>query len=240
MRVIPHESSSLSLGTRIGTMAKRLLTIPLIQQEPHSLNCGIASLAMMYAYYGEKISYDELKPEFSLAPIGTYIPQLALNALKRGLHTTIQLANPRLLPKAVWGGSDQALLTWLSTMPRNELSESDVLAHGFFVRYLEEGGHLDASIPTIAKIRESIDDKRPVMAMITSAPLYTNPEFSAFKDTFHMVVVSGYDDTSIAITDPVWGPLGGVHWYSQEDFFFALFSSSLGDFDNGSLLFLSK
>lgn len=216
------------------------LTVPILRQAKNSIECGIVSLEMVYAFYGIKISHENICQEISFSDIGTYMPQLGGHAIVTGFHSTIITHNPRLIYKEDEGLSQDALLDRFMQLDKTNFAKSDVLCLSYFIDFIQKHGRVLPKIPDIDDIRSQIDLGRPLIALINSAPLYTIEDKNSFNDTFHIVVVTGYDEIYVYINDPIWNKHGGAQKYAHRDFFFALYASSLGDFDNGSLLTLTK
>ena len=81
-------------------------------------------------------------------------------------------------------------------------------------------------------MREELDAKRPVGALLTSNMLSgSKPVFN-----FHFNLITGIDGQHIYVNDPMWDERGGKKKYKITDFFYALYASAYGDLDNASFL----
>ena len=63
------------------------LNVPLVRQPLNSVDCGIAGLAMIFAYYGVNKSFTAIKKEIEVDKIGTYMPQIG-NATISNINST--------------------------------------------------------------------------------------------------------------------------------------------------------
>src|SRR3989344_4462690 len=105
-----------------------------------------------------------------------------------------------------------------------------------FITYLQDSGRLHVAIPTLKEIRQETNAGRPVIALVQNSIWYSRVPGRPFSDIFHLVVITGVDDAYVYINDPHW-KFGGQVKHTHEEFLFALYSSSLGDVDNGSVIF---
>lgn len=212
------------------------LSVPLILQEDNSVECGLACLKMLYDYYDISVTVDELRRDTPIISVGTYTPHLAQHLKKMGFDTEVVIQNPRIFRVEDKQRNQSQLLHVLqSRLDDQEISQGGRDGIKAFIKYMEDGGKLRIGIPTLVEIRTETDAGRPVIALIQNAAWYTRVPGRPFSDVFHLVVVTGVDDSYVYVNDPQW-KFGGQAKYSHTEFLFALYSSSFGDVDNGSII----
>lgn len=220
------------------------LNVPLIRQEPHSVECGLVALEMIYSFYGMPQGMDNLRKELPTVEVGTYGPQLGLNFIKHGLITEIITHNPRLVEKIDRNLSQTELLEKFRQKSQTLKDDSDKLAIRYFIEFMENKGIVTVKIPTIEVLREQLKKGRPVIASLTNAPIYkrniADLEGKPFNYTFHAVVTTGLGNGVVYINDPYAEEDGGAKNYSEEEFLYAVYSCALGDLDNADFMVAYK
>lgn len=212
-----------------------ILKIPLITQEKDSKDCGLAGLAMILKYYNLDISLGELKKELEVDEIGTYAPQLGSYLIKKGFEIEIITLHPKLFTNQDKNLTSEEILKRFEKLKEESKSERDKKALNYFIIFLKEGGKINIKIPLIEDIREEINNKRPLCALMTSCFLNSNkPCFN-----FHFNIISGFDEEHIYALDPL-PDEGGKKKYKISDFFYGLYASAYGDLDNACLIKIKK
>ncbi len=217
------------------------LSVPVLQQSPKSVDCGIASVAMIYAFYRIKKEYSRLQKELTTNRVGTYAPQLGINLLQNGFQVEIVTHNPRLVEVKDKNLNQKQLASKFTQELKRAKNASDKRALKFFMKFMGLGGKITIKVPTISDIKEEIESKRPLIAYFTNAPLYDwEPDIYLMDrpiwKTMHIAVVSGIDPENVYINDPMWDNNGGQKSYPIEQFFYAVYTSALGDLDNACLM----
>ena len=219
---------------------KLYIDIPLIKQEKDSVACGLACLQMIYKYYHKPISYDQLKKDLKLDTIGGYLPQLGNHFLQNNFKTSIITHHPKLVMVDDKDKKSEDLIEQFYEYKNKSISsKQDLKVLDLFIKYMESGGELRAKVPNFDDINRELVNKRPLIALINNSVFYAKQPERPFSDIFHLVVVTGYDDKFTYLNDPHW-KFGGKVRYSNQLFLYALYSSTLGDLDNGSLLTIRK
>lgn len=220
------------------------LNVPLIRQEPHSVECGLAALEMLYSYYDMPQGMDTLRRELPTVQVGTYGPQLGSNLIEHGLKTEIITHNPRLVEKIDRDLSQDELLTKFKQKIPRFTDESDKLALGYFIDFMDKGGTVTVKVPTIRILQEQLENGYPIIASLTNAPIYkrniADLEGLPFNYTFHAVVVTGLGNGLVYINDPYAEDDGGIKSYTEEEFLYAVYTCALGDLDNADFMVAYK
>lgn len=211
------------------------LNVPLIRQAKDSRDCGIAAICMIFCYYGSSSSVSNLKKRIEVDEYGTYAPQLGSFLIKNGFDIEIVNLNPRLFTRQSIGNSKD-LISHFNKVLKKCKTRRDKKVIKYFIKFLNDGGKVIVKIPDKNDIMAEIKNKRPVVALLTTNFLLgNNPKLNS-----HFNVITGIDKNKIHVNDPLPDLRGGKHSYPIEDFFFGLYASSNGDFDNGSLIKITK
>lgn len=213
------------------------LNVPIIRQDKGSDDCGIACLAMLIRYYGFNKDVKEIKRTIKVYEgVGTYAPQLGIYLIKNNFKVEIITMNPFLFVKRMENKSQEFLLKHLEKVYKNAKKIKFKRPVRFFIEFIKLGGKLTVRVPTVKDIQEEIENKRPLIALITSNFLRGDkPKFN-----FHFNVITGIDEKYIYVNDPLWDERGGKHKYKTNDFIYALYASAYGDSDNASLLKIKR
>lgn len=212
------------------------LSVPLIKQEKESVDCGITCVAMILEYYNKGISFDECKKHIKTYDIGTFMPQLGSFLLDNGFAVEMITLNPFLFTKAQESLSQEEIKKHVKNLFEQHKDDKLTESLEWLMTFLDKGGSIKVKVPSFDEVKEEIDNERPMLALLSSNVVTANiPRFN-----FHSNVITGYDDKSIFVNDPLWDERGGKKEYAKNDFFYALFASAFGDSDNASLLRIIK
>lgn len=212
------------------------LNVSLVRQEENTWDCGLAGISMFFKYYGIDVSYSQIKKDLIVyEKLGTFAPQIGSYLIKHGLEVEIVILNPYLFSLADKNKSQKELLEYLEELLPKVTKERNKLAIGFFIDFLKDGGRLKIKIPEFEDIKQEIDKKRPVGALLTTRMLQNLSGFN-----FHFNIVKGYDENHIIALDPMWNEQGGEFSYQIKDFMYALHSSAYGDPDNACLYLVKR
>src|SRR3989344_1775078 len=199
------------------------LRVPLIRQEPHSIECGLACLAMVYSYFEIEKSLDDVKREVATFSVGTYAPQLGLHLILDGFDVEIVTKNPLLVEKEDVTLSQEELLEKFTKKLKSLKGKerTNELALVYFVAFMEAGGRLKVGIPSLEDLKEETEQGRPVVVFLTNASLYPNNIARVYKRpftyTFHSLVVTGVTKDEVFVNDPYWGEEGGEKAYPSDE-----------------------
>lgn len=202
--------------------------ITLLFQKKGSVDCGPVSTQMILDYFGIKDNLKNIKSYMSMSDSGTYIYDNGLVFLQHKLQTTLITANPLIFKHEDLKGlkSNKDITKHLSKIKKKKPTLEKPL--NLFKEFIDVGGNVSLKIPTIAQIQKALDKNKLILALIYGGALGAN------EGSFHFIVVSGYKKGYIHIHNPLKQSKQG--WFKNEDFLYALHSSTCADIDNGSLL----
>lgn len=212
------------------------LNVPIIKQKEESLECGIACLNMIFNYYNVDFSYRDALKKIEIFNAGISVPQLGIYLEENGISTTIITMNPLLFNIRDKNIDKEQVIFQLTNRLPNLSKPNDIKTMSYLLEYLNKGGSIIPKIPAKKDIVNEIKNKRPIIALLTTNFLQGKTIFN-----FHYNVIIGVDDDRIIVNDPRWeNEHGGQFSYHIDEFLFALYSSSLGDLDNASLLLIKN
>ncbi len=177
------------------------LDVPLIRQAPNSVDCGLTCVEMILAYYG-KAKPEDLE-KMQKFPDGTYGPQLGTFLMKQGFVVEQVLLNPGLFTVHDKTLSHEDIVQKISVAKAKKVINKRALR--FMREYAKAGGKFTIAIPTEQHIREEIQSKRPLIALLTSNFLLGKEG----KFNFHFNVITGIDDEFVYVNDPLSSEQGG-------------------------------
>ena len=213
-----------------------MLDVVLIRKPKDSVFCGIACLNMILKYYGIDVSFDKLKNEVEPDSLGTYAPQLGSYLIKNGFDVEIVSMHPALFTNKDKGKNPDEMMVHLNDLFDCLKSERNKKALRYFIDFLKMGGTIKVKIPCKDDINGEINEKRPLLALMTSNFLVgAKPNFD-----FNFNVVTGIDDKYVYVNDPSWNEHGGKQKHIVTDFIYGVHASSYGDLDNGCLIKVKK
>jgi hypothetical protein len=213
------------------------LKVPVIRQKSiESIECGIVGLRMLFEYYKDEESAQDLETLKLYENVGTYMPQLGIYLLEREYQVEIITANPHLFTLKHAELSQKDLLLYLKNYEVNLKLERFREPLKFFISFIDKGGKLTVKVPSKEDIIEEIENERPVCALLTTNIfVYDKPCFN-----FHFNLITGIEDNFVYVNDPIPDLRGGNHKYDINDFFYGLYSSAYGDIDNASIMKVKK
>ena len=113
-------------------------------------------------------------------------------------------------------------------------NKEDKRAIAHYLDFLKGGGLISARIPIKKDIEDEINNRRPVLAELT-----TNFLLGLRKNfNFHFNVITGIDEEYIYVNDPLEDV--GEQKYPIQDFLFGLYAASYGSPDEGCLMKVRK
>lgn len=206
--------------------------IKLIFQKKGSVDCGPVSSQMILDYLGIKKELEEIKKGMVFADAGTYIYDNGLCFLREGLKVELITANPLIFKKEDLQKikSSDDLKKHLSKIQRKNLNKKNALL--LFKKFIGSEGKVSLKIPSVNHIQRALDKDKLVLALIYGGALGTS------EGGFHFVIISGYKKNHLYINNPLRQARQG--WFKNEDFLYALHSSTCADVDNGSLLIVGR
>lgn len=201
-----------------------------MHQDTGSLDCGPVCVQMILKYFGLEKDIILLKENLKYNENGTSIYDNGLVLMNAGLTVTAITAQPYLFPPDLNFNSKDSI--FLRIQERSEKLTKYKEGLDVMVNFLQKGGGIKVEIPKFVHIKNAIDNGNPVLALVYAQALGSK------EGGFHFVVVNGYNDEQVHITNP--SKIATSGWYPVEHFFYALHTSTTYDIDNGTLLVISK
>jgi len=101
------------------------------------------------------------------------------------------------------------------------------------LNFMDAGGVLTPAIPSRQQIIESIDKSYPVVAAAYASA------WGKDQGTYHFVVIGGYSDDKFLIYNPK-SESRQKSWEGIDQVMYGIHTSTAFDYDNGSILIVSK
>jgi hypothetical protein len=209
------------------------LDVPLVLQAADSKDCGPACVEMILRYFGMEGDIQKLASQLEYFEVGTSAYDNGRLLLDAGLNVEAITRQPLLFSpdttqKITSGAEIAAILQNNEKRLGKYKSGVDKI-----ITFLDKGGTMRIEIPDIKHIREAIDQSNPIIALLYARALGSN------EGNFHFVIVDGYDEEKVHITNP-YPKSHQQDWFPVSDFLYGLYSSTTADIDNGTLLVVSN
>lgn len=197
------------------------------------MDCGPVCVQMVLESFGISVELKDLVSRLEYGESGT-------SAYDNG----VLLLSEKLKVKAI---TAQPLLFSPDTIPeiktrkdfakiinaRAEKVPSDKPILDTLTKFLQEDGEMVLEIPTFKHIQETIDASGLIIALLYGKALGSE------EGGYHFVVVNGYRDEEVFITNP--SPKSQKQgWFPVSDFLYAVHTSTTKEVDNGTLLVIFK
>ncbi len=201
-----------------------------LYQDAKSKDCGPVCTQMVLRYFNIEKNLQTLTEKLSYDNNGTFSFDNGIILLSSGLKVSCVTAQPYIFSPDIKLNSNQEIIDHLT----KKISDLPKFEKGINLLkdFLNNGGELKIEIPNLQHIKEAVDNNSLVIALIYGKALGSN------EGGFHFVVVNGYDEENVYITNPL--PSAKSGWFPTKNFLYALHSSTVFDIDNGSLLIVSK
>lgn len=211
------------------------LDVPLIKQKKDSVDCGLAAVAMVLNYYKINTDIEGLRKEIKVYKLGTYVPQLGKYLIKKGFKVTMTTLNPYLFTLCDKNLSQKQIADRFKKMLEKEKKLENIRSLKFSLEFMKAGGKIEVKIPDADDIKNEINNKRPVIAVLASNI------FEGVKPKFnlHFNVITGSEGDYIFVNDSLWDHRGGKKKYLISDFLYSIYASAYSCCDNASLLKIS-
>lgn len=206
------------------------IEIEQLYQDVKSKDCGPVCTQMVLKHFNLEENLKSIAEKLSYDDNGTFSFDNGIVLLKSGLKVACITAQPYLFSPDIQLKNKNEIIdhitSKISTLPKFEKGIN------LLKDFISSGGEIKIEIPQIQHIQNAIDNGSLVIALIYGKALGSN------EGGFHFVVVNGYDEENVYITNPLTTAKSG--WYPIKNFLYALHSSTMFDVDNGSLLLVSK
>lgn len=197
------------------------------------MDCGPVCVQMVLESFGISVELKSLVSRLEYGESGTSAYDNGVLLLSEDLKVkaiTAQplLFSPDMIPSVKTHGDFKKVID-----ARIEKVPSDKPILDTLTKFLEEGGEMVLEIPTFKHIKETIDASGVIIALLYGKALGND------EGGYHFVVVNGYDDDRVFITNP--SPKSKKQdWFPASDFLYAVHTSTTKEVDNGTLLAVFK
>jgi hypothetical protein len=191
-----------------------------IHTQPNEVTCGPTSLHAVYAYYGDKISLDDVIAETEMVQSGgTIAPLLGVHALQRNYQAVLYIYCMDIFDPSWFSPiklSNDQLIKKLTQQMQHKKGKRFVEASIAYIRFLENGGIIEFHDLTIQLLKTIFHEGTPILTGLSATTLYHSTreiEMTKGKHIFddlrggpcgHFVILCGYDETRrhIIVADP--------------------------------------
>jgi len=188
------------------------LDVPL-QAQPTDTSCGPTCLQAVYAYFGDKVSLDQLIREIpSVEGGGTLAVSLGVHALKRGYRARLYTYNLKIFDPSWFIPKQVDLSEKLRQQLKHRSGKRRHATHAC-LEFVEHGGEVRFEDLTGSLIRHHLLRGRPILTGLSATFLYRSPR--ELPDTNedddirgeplgHFVVLKGInkEDHTVIVADP--------------------------------------
>lgn len=212
------------------------LNVPLFLQEKDSLDCGPTCIKMILAYYGISKELSELKSQLFYNEIGTSAYDNGYLLVNNGLNAVAYMNNPLLFNPETNSTlhTNEDIAKYVNTKRDSDENFAKYKNNlDTFEKFFSHGGQMKLEVPTIAHIKQAIDNDNPVFAIVNAQVFGIN------EGTFHFIVITGYDDQQVYINNS-WPTARSQAAYPYEQMLYAIHSATCADIDNGTIIVPSK
>jgi ABC-type bacteriocin/lantibiotic exporter with double-glycine peptidase domain len=208
------------------------IDIEVFFQTNKSADCGPVCTQMVLNHFGKSKKLEEIKSKVNYVPGGTYMYDNGLVILNMGLKVELITANPLLFKQEDRSvlKSEKSILKHLTVIKRKKGAKKQAIS--IFQDFIKQGGLVKIEIPSLDHIKKAIDQNKLVIVLLFGGALGKK------EGGFHFVVVTGYKKGFVHINNP--GKKTRQGWFPEDDFLYALYSSTCADVDNGSFLVIGK
>jgi hypothetical protein len=198
-----------------------------ILPQPDEFTCGPTCLHAIYAYYGDKISLDQVIAEVGkLEEGGTLGVFLGSHALARGYDVTIYTYNLQVFdPTWFHVESTKQLCDFLRAQKEFKTSPKLHKATDAYLEYFHRGGRIRFEDLTKPLVRKYLNRDIPILTGLSATSLDRSAREDGPEDEHdsirgepsgHFVVLSGYDakEKNVLVCDPYLpNPVSGTNQY---------------------------
>jgi hypothetical protein len=207
------------------------LQVPYFKQK--KMTCGPSCLQQVLAYYGIKITLDEILKEVKMFKYGTWINYLGIYAAEHKFKVKLICNNVHYIDPSWFKLPRIKLIKKIQTALKKERNK--MRKDGFFslLDYLKTNAEIIFQIPSKKILINCLKKNVPIIICLSSTVLRGRKRFDFKKNkhseygepTGHFVVISGYKNNNFIITDPS-VKYGGVHEVPENKLIFSWFSLS--------------
>ena len=183
------------------------LNISLVRQEPKSDDCLRCCAQMIFSYFKDPISKDEIWKKLHVYKkhsglYGAYFQDFGKIALKRNYKAEIHHCDWHWWNKDVVTASSKnkkSLLKELSTLKSEKKEWADKRIVNKEILFTKLGGKFNFQIPKLETIDKYLLQKIPVILIVSAEDFFQSPK----EKYSHSVLVIGKKDNNYIIRDPL-------------------------------------
>ncbi len=211
------------------------LEVPLHLQPEQSEDCGPTSTLMVLDYYGLSSNLEEVTGRLPKTYYGTTVFDNANLLLSYGLDVEMVTAHPELFDGDFIRShpSDSEVIDRISEVQTSEERPEGKEFLTSLLGFVAASGTLTLEVPSRSTIERAINEEKPVWASMYGGALGPN------QGGYHAVVLSGYNDTSFNVLNPL-PESRQKSWEKADEVIFGIHASTLLDYDNGAILIAGK
>lgn len=181
-------------------MNEIILKVPLLNQPKGSFHCAVASMRMLMAYNGEKLSHDEAVknfPEINTTQVGI-TPATARFLVQSGYDVTYKMHQKDLVNDELEHKTEKDLEFLKKHLSSNNLNGSTQRQWEQILKFIEAGGSFSIELSTLDDIDSYLEKDVPVRVGVKCSIFYSNPD----NEANHAVVIIGKKNDKYLINDP--------------------------------------
>lgn len=168
------------------------------------MSCGFISLQMVLAYYGKKLTYEEIVKLAKFDPwVGTWFAQTANVALDLRFKTELVNYNlSNIYDRDIAGLVGNTLIKRLQAQ-KGKIKKSYYPEIKYDIEMIKKGGKFTLKIPTKDDLISWLKKGIPPILSVKVGPAYGEVPAKTRKTLDqHAIVVYGYDGKNFLIRDP--------------------------------------
>jgi len=205
------------------------LKVPYLKQR--KITCGPSSLQQVFAYYGKKLTLDEiLKNVKMFKNFGTWTAYLGLCAMELGYKVKLIYYNVKYVDPTWFKLPRKKLIKKLKQSLKKAKRLKDKRALKSLIKYLEGRGKIEFRIPSKQLLINCLNRKIPPIVCLSCTSLRGNKRVNhkTYRDSEygqpegHFIVVSGYENGKFIIADPS-AKYGGILKVPEDKLIFSWF-----------------
>ena len=180
------------------------LNVPLFKQKTKDMACGFICLQMVLAYYGKKITYNEI---LKLAKLDSYVGcwhvQMACVALDLGFKTELINYNLSNIYDADIAGLKEKKLIERLKKQKRKIDKKFQPEIKYGIEMIKKGGKLKLQIPVKENLIDWLKKGMPSILSVKIGPAYGCLPSKTRKEMLdqHAIIVYGYDGENFLIHD---------------------------------------
>ena len=182
-----------------------MIDIPLIRQDSKSDDCLRCCVLMVFKYFGDKITKDEVWKKLHVYKKhsglwGAYFTDLGKIAIKKGYQATIHHYDWHFWNNNTVDSnnkSTKSLISALKELKKDKKEFGTKKEISKQISYLKLGGLFKFELPNLKVIDSYLHKNTPVIISLWGQDIYKNPK----EDYRHTIIIKGKDGDNYLIND---------------------------------------